>query len=509
MREAVLVFQKDVRRFRFPLCGYLGLMAIFAWMEAVSPRRLELHQAASFCEILLLLAAWYLAVMAVHQETLPGDRQYWLTRPISWQSLLLAKGMFVVVFFQLPLLASNLGALLANGLPPLAYVAPLLVKQGLLTAFLALPTMALAAVTRNFGQFAIWVFAAFAAVLLIGLELPGPSLGGFFWMIESVTGAVSLVALTGLLLWQYARRRTVQSQIILGAGLLVSAAVPAMNIWHTAFVLQSRYARHPAEASAIRLGFDAARDLTPGRDVLGTRHGTESMVRILLPVQITGIPAGMEILSERIVITAEAPGGARWNSGWTEFGGTLRPTGDNWLLPEDGAYWQYFYIDRAFLERTRSAPLHLRTTAAFTLLSAARTTRLTPPTVARPVPEFGFCTARANPGMLSNTIGGSASVVCLGAPFQHADWMSVRMQSRRSGHFVNSGIRPGVGYGSYPTELSASLWNPVAAGMLVNDPSDLDFVLEARHAEAHFERTLDLREIRLDQYRDPQTGGLR
>ena len=126
IREAVLVFKKDVRRFRFLLCGYLGLMAIFAWMEAASPRRLELHQAASFCEILLLLAGCYLAVLAVHQEAVPGDTQYWLTRPISWQSLLLAKAIFVVAFFQLPVLASNLGALLANGLSPFAYAAPLL-----------------------------------------------------------------------------------------------------------------------------------------------------------------------------------------------------------------------------------------------------------------------------------------------------------------------------------------------------------------------------------------------
>jgi hypothetical protein len=234
MREAVLIFKKDARRFRFPLCGFLGLMAIFAWMEAASPRRLDLYQAAWFCEILLLLAAWYLAVMVVHQEAVPGGRQYWLTRPISWQGLLLAKAIFVMVFFQLPVLASNLAGLLANGLSPLAYVAPLLVKQGFLTAFLVLPAMALAAVTRNLGQFVIWVFAAFAVVLLIGFGVPGTSLGGFFWIIQSAAAVASLVAVTGLLLWQYARRRTVASQIILAiilaAGVLVYSGAQALNI---------------------------------------------------------------------------------------------------------------------------------------------------------------------------------------------------------------------------------------------------------------------------------------
>jgi hypothetical protein len=267
-------------------------------------------------------------------------------------------------------------------------------------------------------------------------------------------------------------------------------------------------AGHQAQASAIRLGFDAARDLTPGRGALGAWHGMESMVRILLPVRITGIPPGMEILSERIAVTADAPGGAQWSSGWTGFGGTLRPNGDNWLLPEDGAYWQYFYIDPAFFERTRNAPLHLRTTAAFTLLSEARTARLTPPTIAKLVPDFGFCTARANLGGISNAIRGSVSLACL-APFQRADWVLVRMQSRRTGQFQTSGTRQEVSYSPYPTELTASLWMPVTAGMLAADPSDLDVVLEARHAEAHFERELDVPVIWLDQFRDTRAGALR
>lgn len=517
MREALLIFRKDVRRFRVPLGGYLGLMAIFAWMETGSPRRLELYTAASFCEMLLLLAAWYLAVMVVHQEPLPGDRQYWLTRPLSWRSLLLAKAMFVAVFFQLPVLAVNVAALMVNGLSPFAYVEQLAVKQAFLIAFMVLPAMALAAVTRNFAQFAIWVFATFAAIMLIELESqeiwPGRSWGSLFWVIQSAIGVASLIVLTGLLLWQYARRRTMQSQMIFGAGLLLSAVLvcalaPGMNLWHIAFAFESGIAGHPAAASTIRLGWDADRDLAAGRGALGTWQGAEAMVRILLPVQVTGIPAGMEILSERIAVAAEASDGARWTSGWTNFGGTLRVNGDNSLLPEDGSYWQYVAIDRAFFERTRSAPIHLQTTTAFTLLSAAGTTRLTPPTVARLVPGFGFCTARANPGPFSNAIGGGVSVACL-SPFQHADWVLVLMQSRRTGQFVTAGLRQQVSFSPYSADLSASLWSPVATSSLVTNPSDLDILLESRRATAHFERTLDVREIRLQQFRDSQGGAIR
>ena len=173
MRQVLTVFRKDVRRFRPHLAGFLGLMAIFGWLDAVLPQRREFQAFPFFFEILFLIAGWYLTVMIVHQEALPGDRQYWLTRPISWSSLMLAKLLFVAVFFNLPVLACNLAALLANGLSPFAYAAPLLARQALLILLLILPAMAMAAATRDIGQFAIAIFGAFIVVLVIRLESSG------------------------------------------------------------------------------------------------------------------------------------------------------------------------------------------------------------------------------------------------------------------------------------------------------------------------------------------------
>ena len=100
------------------------------------------------------------------------------------------------------------------------------------------------------------------------------------------------------------------------------------------------------------------------------------------------------------------------------------------------------------------------------------------------------------------------SVACL-SPFQDDDWVLIRTQSRRTGQFQTSGTRQDVSYSPYPTDVSAGLWTRSGAAMLVSDPSDLDFVMEARHAEAHFERALDIPAIRLDQYRDSPSGGIR
>jgi hypothetical protein len=42
----------------------------------------------------LFLAACILAIAAVHEDRLTGDRQFWVTRPYLWKSLLLAKALF-------------------------------------------------------------------------------------------------------------------------------------------------------------------------------------------------------------------------------------------------------------------------------------------------------------------------------------------------------------------------------------------------------------------------------
>ena len=55
----------------------------------------------------LPLVAWYLIARLIHAETLPGDRQFWITRPYRWQSLLGAKVLFVLVFLNLPMTVAD------------------------------------------------------------------------------------------------------------------------------------------------------------------------------------------------------------------------------------------------------------------------------------------------------------------------------------------------------------------------------------------------------------------
>src|SRR4051812_14736603 len=101
MQQALHIFRKDVRFLRLPIAIALALTAAFAWSRSGKPAT-PLQQPIT---ILLILAWCYLAAAAVYKETLVGDRQFWVTRPYRWTSLLAAKALFLLAFIHVPLLA--------------------------------------------------------------------------------------------------------------------------------------------------------------------------------------------------------------------------------------------------------------------------------------------------------------------------------------------------------------------------------------------------------------------
>jgi len=76
-----------------------------------------------------LLAWWYLIAAVIHEEALPGNRQYWLTRPFSRRDLLAAKAIFILVFICLPDFCTEVAVLLLRGKSPLGYLPDILVSQ--------------------------------------------------------------------------------------------------------------------------------------------------------------------------------------------------------------------------------------------------------------------------------------------------------------------------------------------------------------------------------------------
>ena len=76
---------------------------------------------------------WLLISRAVHAEALVGDRQFWITRPYEWKSLLAAKLLFLAIYIYASILLAQCALLRAAGFHPLSYMPGLLYNLLLLT----------------------------------------------------------------------------------------------------------------------------------------------------------------------------------------------------------------------------------------------------------------------------------------------------------------------------------------------------------------------------------------
>src|SRR5271165_6733003 len=166
MTQILAIFVKDARHLWPHITGFLVLMLLAALLDPTYT--VQDPSVYMLLSTLLPLASCALIVTVIHEEKLPGDRQYWLTRPISWKHLLAAKTLFVIAFINLPLLLSHVAVWLALGVPPVEHLPALLWKQVFFTVFYVLPVAVLAAITRNIGQVilaALLLFVAGAVLL--------------------------------------------------------------------------------------------------------------------------------------------------------------------------------------------------------------------------------------------------------------------------------------------------------------------------------------------------------
>ena len=107
MHQALHIFKKDVRYLRYEAHSGAAVRrrirrhALRAWHMA-STRFLVVPEV-----FLVRAGAAFLIGRLVLAEAIPGDRQFWITRPYRWQSLLGAKVLFIIAFVNLPILAAQ------------------------------------------------------------------------------------------------------------------------------------------------------------------------------------------------------------------------------------------------------------------------------------------------------------------------------------------------------------------------------------------------------------------
>ena len=214
MRNALVIFRKDVRHLWPQIAVFLALVVI---RSILGPSIANIRSARSNFEIeaLFPLAWCYLIVSVIQQERIPGDRQYWLARPLTGYEIVLAKAIFIASLMHLPLLISHTVELGIMGVAPGDIVHGLIWRQCFLAAIITLPTAAIAAATRNLAQF---IFAALALGVTIAAirdtlveHWTGP------WWIRPAGILLAALGAAAAMRILYSRRDTARARIVLGA----------------------------------------------------------------------------------------------------------------------------------------------------------------------------------------------------------------------------------------------------------------------------------------------------
>ena len=397
MRQALHIFKKDVRHLWIEIAVTLLVVAVaFTFTGArragwLADSAVNLSMATTLVKFLMPLVWCILIARLVHAETLPGDRQFWTTRPYAWNSLLAAKALFVAAFVNLPLLAAHVVILLAYGFHPLAELPGLLWSQVLITAVLVLPIAALSALTTGLAQLLI-------TGSVLGLALVAWNIVAPFYLVDTGWRAIEWVrycydiavlalATLAILVWQYARRNTAAAHWLAVATVVLVALGNLLLPWTVAFALQSRLSRQPVDPASLHIDFDSAKQWA-ARALIETGD----RVWIEIPVKIAGIPAGMIPRYDGVIMAIQASDGSTWPADrqpWSH------------VIGRDQVLLLQATVDGSFYRKVKDQPVKFRGAMYLTLYGNLRATDVpfsAPPTA---VPGRGLCTASPGAGRKS------------------------------------------------------------------------------------------------------------
>src|SRR6266478_487348 len=378
MRQALHIFKKDVRHLWFEIALAITVAAAFAFTGArralwlVDPAT-NRTAAWTLVMILLPLAWWTLIARVLHDEALPGDNQFWITRPYSWKNLLGAKALFILTFINIPMLLADAVIVRAYGLPLAAEMPGLLWSQVLIAIVFIVPIAALSALTTGFVQLIFAILTPCVIALGVAIVAPEIVLGGC-WVGSYL---VISVAASAILVWQYSTRRTAVGRFLAVAAGILAVLGMALIPWSVAFGLQSWLSKHRVDQSLVHVDFDSSnRWLTRVVIEGGDR------VRIELPFDITGLPPNMMASPEGFSVRLQGPDGTMWRA-------------DQLLLRNAGKKGQKFSleatVDGAFYRKIKDEPLKVRGSLYMTLFGNRQTVRVPFEDRSVPVPRVGVC----------------------------------------------------------------------------------------------------------------------
>jgi hypothetical protein len=311
MREAWHIFKKDARYLRFEIALVLAMLAIFTWIvRQGNPYGMDVAGIIPGAWIILLfsIASTYMMARLIHAETIPGDRQFWITRPYRWKSLFAAKVLFIIAFVNVPIFMARFVIIAAAGFPVMANLPGLLWSQAVMFLISQLPVITLAALTSG-----IMSFILTALVLMFVVSnafFRGPSDAFSFptqWIGSSILVVTMLAVAIPILLLQYRHRRTRFSRVLGIAGFVLLITLIRVISYTSELNAQTWISRQLSQTSSMGITVDAAR-LPPAHGLVPPDPQTK-FVEIDIPLVANNVPEGQEVQFDAVDIWYETADG--------------------------------------------------------------------------------------------------------------------------------------------------------------------------------------------------------
>jgi hypothetical protein len=482
MSQALHIFKKDVRHLRFEIAIALTVTALFSFIEtkhALWPVDIvNSRTPASYLALLLLPVTWWMLIgRAIHDEALPGDRQFWITRPYSWRSLLSAKMLFILAFINVPMLIAQVVILRAYGFSIVSELPGLLWCQLLVTVVFILPVAAVSALTTGFVQLIAGILTPCVIALAVSVIRPargimvtnfpgglpmlrlgvalGVFTGGYGWVQPYFLYLLIAVAGPAIILWQYQRRGTTVGRCFAGTAVLLFIAGFPWISYSAAFNTQSSLTKARVDLSSVHL----VSDLGAKSPHIAFRQG-DDYVGVRIPLQIDGLPSGTTARIENVYETIQAPDGTTWKS-----------DGFSWQNPEGPP--PQFTVQTGFYAglylQHNDVPLKVHGTLYLAVFGNPQTTLIHFAERSVLVPQVGLCSAVESSNRRRDAI------VCNSAFRSPSLLISYRFVP--PGGAPSSDINPLLGwvqmsYSPFPSDLRISPVSTDSRSSWVSEPWD-------------------------------------
>lgn len=321
MRLILHILKKDMRQHWPEILISLMLLGLYVWVTLQGPsnrfagaRFLWFQLSAESIPPLMILFWIFLTVRVVQGEMLVGNRQWWVTKPYEWWTLLAAKELFLVVCLGAPLFLAQLYLMHHAGFPVLRNILGILTMQLELGFILFVPSVALGSLARGLGQalvgvviviFGLWrIFALHEMVPNSGMSSAVEGSG-------EITGALVLASIIGAVAWQYARRRTWAARSLVVSGVAAVVLIDALTPY--ARFVERKYPL--VEGSEVPAQFGVA-PVKPSPKKRKDQFDFGSHVYLRIPLLLSGIAEGRVVQLDGIKLIVETSGGVKWDPGW-------------------------------------------------------------------------------------------------------------------------------------------------------------------------------------------------